>query len=106
MSMKILETIKKCFFLVIIQLSQNNMIYDNSNKLVIGKIKDETGGVAIEEFIGLKPCMCPFLVGNNEHKKAKCVNKNVVGTSHNEFKDVLLNKKCLRHSMKDYKSKD
>ena len=29
--------------------------YDNSNKLVIGKIKDEIRGVAIEEFVGLKP---------------------------------------------------
>ena len=29
--------------------------YDNSNKLVIGKIKDEN--VAIEEFVGLKPKM-------------------------------------------------
>ena len=29
--------------------------YDNSNKLVVGKMKDETVGVAIEEFVGLKP---------------------------------------------------
>ena len=28
--------------------------YDNSNKLVIAKMKDETGGFAIEEFVGLK----------------------------------------------------
>ena len=28
---------------------------DNSNKLVIGKMKDETAGIAIEEFVGLKP---------------------------------------------------
>ena len=25
--------------------------YDSSNKLVVGKIKDETAGVAIEEFV-------------------------------------------------------
>ena len=31
--------------------------YDNSNKLVVGKMKDETAGVAIEEFPGLKPKM-------------------------------------------------
>ena len=53
--------------------------YDNSNKLVIGKIKDETGGVAIEEFVGLKPKMYSFLVDNSEHKKAKGVNR-----SHND----------------------
>ena len=28
--------------------------HDDSNKLVIGKMKDETGGAAIEEFVGLK----------------------------------------------------
>ena len=33
---------------------------------------------------------------NSEHKKAKGLNKNVVATiSHNEYKDVLLNNKCL-----------
>ena len=26
--------------------------YDNSNKLVVDKMKDETGGVAIKEFVG------------------------------------------------------
>ena len=28
--------------------------YDNSNKLLVCKMKDETAGVAIEKFIGLK----------------------------------------------------
>ena len=73
--------------------------YNNSNKLVIGKMNDETRGVPIEEFVGLNPKMYSFLVDNCEHKKAKGVNKNVVATiSHNEYKDVLLNKKCRRHS--------
>ena len=81
--------------------------YDNSNDLVIGKRKDETEGVAIEEFAGLKPKMYSFLVvDNSEHKKAKGVNRNVVATiSHNEYKDVLLNYKCLRHSMNRIQSK-
>ena len=48
--------------------------YYNSNKLVIGKIKDETRGVTIEEFVGLKPKMYSFLLDNSEHKKAKVVN--------------------------------
>ena len=44
--------------------------YDNSNKLVVGKMKDQTGGVAIEEFVGLKPKMYLYLVSDNsEHKK-------------------------------------
>ena len=31
--------------------------YDNSNKLVVGKMKDETAGVVIEHFVSLKPKM-------------------------------------------------
>ena len=51
--------------------------------------------------------MCSFLVDNSEHKKAKCKNKNVVATiSHNEYKDVLLNNKCIRHSMNRIQSKN
>ena len=80
--------------------STKSKYYDNSNKLVLGKIKDENGGVAIEELAGLKPKMYSFLVDNSEHKKAKGVNINVVSAiSHNECKGVLLNKKCIRHSM-------
>ena len=71
--------------------SAKSKYYDDSNKLDIGKMKDETGGVATEDFVGLKPKMYSFLVDNNEDKKAKNVNKNVVAKiSHNEYKDVLL----------------
>ena len=75
--------------------------YDNSNKLVVGKMKDQIAGVAIEEFVGLKPKIYSYLVDDNSgHKKENGVNRNIVETiSHNEYKDVLLNKKCLRHSM-------
>ena len=57
-------------------------------------MKDETAGVAIKEFVRLKPKMYYFLVDDSsEHKKAKGLNKNVVSTtSHNEYRDVLLNK--------------
>ena len=70
-------------------------------------MKDKTAGVAIEEFDGLKPKMYSYLVDDDsEHKNAKGVNKDVVATiSHNEYKDVLLNKKCLRHSMNRIESK-
>ena len=71
-------------------------------------MKDEKAGVTIEKFVGLKPKMYLHLADDNsEHKKAKGVNKNVLATiSHNEYKDVLLNKKCLRHSMNRIQSKD
>ena len=51
--------------------------------------------------------MYSFLVANNEHKKPKGVNENVVVTiSHNEYKHVLLNNKCIRHSMNRSQVKD
>ena len=50
--------------------STKSKYYHNSNKLNIGKMKDETGGVAIEEYVGLKPKMYSFLVGNIKKQKA------------------------------------
>ena len=34
--------------------------YDNLEKLVIGKVKNKTAGVAVKEFVGLKPKMYSF----------------------------------------------
>ena len=70
-------------------------------------MKDESGDVAIEEFVELKPKMYSFLVDDSEHKKANGVNKSVVATiSRDEFKDVLFNNKYMRHSMNRIQSKD
>ena len=60
--------------------STKSKYYNDSNKLVTGKMKSETDGVAIEEIVGLKPKMYSFLVENNEHKKAKGVNRDIVAT--------------------------
>ena len=56
-------------------------------------MKDETGGVTIQEFVGLKSRMHSFLADDNsEHKKVKDVNRNVVAIiSHDEYKDLLSN---------------
>ena len=88
--------------------SSKSKYHGDSNKLVIGKMKDETAGAANEEFVGLKPNIYSYLVDDNsEHKKAEGENRNIVVTiSHNEYKDVLLNNKCLRHSMNRIQNKD
>ena len=52
MSTDILVAIKKCFISVIIQLSPNIIIQTN---YLFEKMKDETGGIFIEEFVGRKP---------------------------------------------------
>ena len=49
--------------------SAKSKYYDDSNKIVVGKMKDETGGVAIKVFVGLKPKVYSFLVDDSsEHK--------------------------------------
>ena len=52
--------------------------------------------------------MYSFLLDDNtEHKKPKGMNRSVVTTiSQNEYKDILLNNKYLRHSMNRIQSKD
>ena len=56
--------------------STKSKYYDNSNKLLVGKMKNETIGVAIEEFVGLKSKMYLYLVNDNsEHEKAKGVKR-------------------------------
>ena len=52
--------------------------------------------------------MYSFLSDNNSvHKKAKGMDESVVPTIiHDEYKDVLLNNKCLKHLMNRIQSKD
>ena len=53
MSMKIFSSEKEMFDFS--NYLTKSKYYNNSKKLIIGKMKDETGGVAIEEFVELKP---------------------------------------------------
>ena len=82
--------------------------YDDSNKLVMGKMENEIRDVVIKEFVGLKPMIYLFLVGNNSaQNKVKGMNKNVVASiNHHKHKYVLLDNKCFRHSMNSIQSKD
>ena len=45
--------------------STKSKYYDNSNKLVVGKMKDETDGIAIQDIVGLKPKMYSYLENYN-----------------------------------------
>ena len=79
---------KICSTLVIIQ-----KFYDDANKKVIGKMKDEYGGVITDQFVGLKSKMYSIRkINGSESSTAKGVN---IATEFNEFKDVLFNKKLL-----------
>ena len=74
--------------------SSESKYYDDLNKLVVGKMKYETNGVPINEFVRLKPKIYSFLADDSsEHENAKDMNKNIVATIiHGDYKDVLFNK--------------
>ena len=101
MFMKTFLNGKICLTLIIIQKIQS--FFDDANKKVIGKMKDEYGGVIIDEFVGLKSKMHSIKkVNGKESSTAKGVK---VATEFNEFKDVLFNKKIIRHKMKRIQAK-
>ena len=63
----------------LIDYSTKLKYYDNLIKLVVGKRKDETTNVVIEEFVRLNTKMYSHLVDDNgEHKKVKGISKNLL----------------------------
>ena len=65
-------------------------------------MKDEFGGVIVDEFVGLKSKMYSIKkVDGKEFNTAKRIN---IATEFNEFKDVLFNK-IIRHKMRRIRSK-
>jgi len=85
---------------------KSSKYFFNDNKKVIGKFKDEAAGKVINEFVGLKSKMYSYLLGEEEHKKAKGVKKNVVKKEirHNDYKNVLFNNKTMHHQMNTIRS--
>ena len=80
--------------------SKDSIFYDDTNKIVIGKMKDEYGGNIIDKFIGLKSKMYSIKkIDGSESSTAKGVN---IATEFNEFKDVLFNKKIIKHKIGTY----
>ena len=82
---------------------KNSKIFDKTNKIVIGKRKDEHEGKIIDEFVGLKPKMYSMKnIDSKESNTAKGVN---IATKFNEFKDTLFNKKVIRNNMRRIQGK-
>ena len=85
----------------------DSKFYFAENKKVIGKFKDETAGVPIREFIGLKSKMYSISLDNEkDSKKAKGVKRNVVrkSISHGDYYEVLHQSKVMHHKMKTIRS--
>ena len=82
---------------------KGSKFFDDTNKKVIGKMKDEFGGVIVEEFVGLKSKMYSMKkIDGKECNTAKGVS---IATEFDKFKDVLFNEKNIRHKMKRIQSK-
>jgi hypothetical protein len=83
-------------------------LFNETNRATIGKMKDETNGVPIREYIGLKPKMYSYITETEEVKKAKGVQKSVVkqDINFNDYENVLKNHTILRkdqNSIRSYK---
>ena len=61
-------------------------------------MKDEFGGVIIDEFVRLKSKM--YLIKKIDVKESSTAKGVNIATEFNEFKDVLFNKEIIRHKMK------
>ena len=83
--------------------SKDSKFFDETNKKVIGKMKDEFVGVIVSEFVGLKSKIYSIKkIDGKEHNTAKGVS---IATEFDKFKDVLFNKKIIRNKMKRIQSK-
>ena len=55
---------------------KDHFLHSTANKKVLGKMKDESAGVPIEEFVGLRPKMYSLLYGGGKEKrKAKGITR-------------------------------
>ena len=83
--------------------------YNIDNKKVIGKLKDETAGIPITEFIGLRSKMYSYVKDNEQTARtAKGIKKQVIKKilTHDNYKEVLFNSEQMQHTMKTIRSKN
>jgi len=81
---------------------QEHFLRNDGNKKVPGKMKDETHGEPISEFIALRSKMYSFLCRGKECKRAKGISKVTVkkDLKHAYYKDTLFGKKSVISTMK------
>ena len=73
---------------------EDSRFFDPTNKRVIGKMKDESEGNIIGEFVGLNSKVYPMK--NIEGKESNTAKGMNIATDINEFKDTLFNKKIIK----------
>ena len=83
--------------------SKEYPLYDDRNKTVLGKMKDECGGLAIEEVVAVRSKMYSIKKSDKKNiRKAKGVKKNVIEKeiTHEHYKEALIERKQYMHKMK------
>ena len=86
---------------------EDSLFFNNINKKVIGKFKDEAAGIPIIEFIGLRSKMYSYMKDDMKGgKTAKGIKKNVIkkDIKHEDYKNVLFNNEQIHHKMKTIRS--
>ena len=83
--------------------SKESKVYDNQNKMVVGKMKMEHKGIPINEFVGLKKNYLMLSDDGKEFNTAKGVN---IPTGFNKFRDTLFNNKIMKHKIKRIQNKN
>ena len=77
--------------------------FDPTNKIVTGKMKDEYNGKPICEFVGIKSKMHCFL--SDDTKESNIAKRVNIAIEFNDCRDILFNKKLIRHKMRRIQSK-
>ena len=88
---------------------ESSKYFENSNKKVIGKFKDEAAGIPICEFIGLRSKMYSYMKDNQKGgKTAKGIKKNIIkkDITHENYKNTLFNAEQMSHKMKTIRSEN
>ena len=86
---------------------ENSPYFNETNKKVLGKFKDEASGVPIIEFVGLRSKMYSYMKDNDKDvKTAKGIKKIIItkNIKHEDCKEVLFNNKQMHHTIKTIRS--
>ena len=83
--------------------SKDSKFSDETNEKVIGKMKDEFGGVVVAEVVWLQSKM--YSMKKDDGKECHTAKGVSIATELDKFKDVLFNEKIIRHKMKRIWSK-
>ena len=84
----------------------DHALHSVTNKKVLGKMKDETAGVPIKEFVGLRSKMYSIRHGRVEKKTAKGIRKATIRKDlrHAMYKDTLFNEAVTQATMRAIRS--